>query len=48
MGVLRNEVILSMDNEEKNVGNDGEQPSTDETTASEMPIAGNTSETPQG
>lgn len=37
-----------MDNEEKIVGNDGEQPSTDETTASETPIAGNTSETPQG
>lgn len=37
-----------MDNEEKNVGNGGEQPSTDETTASETPIAGNASETPQG
>lgn len=48
MGLLRNEVILSMDNEEKIVGNDGEQPSTDETTASETPIAGTTSETPQG
>ena len=48
MGLLRNEVILSMDNEEKIVGNDGETPSTDETTASETPIAGNTSETPQG
>lgn len=48
MGLLRNEVILSMDNEEKNVGNGGEQPSTDETTASETPIAGNASETPQG
>lgn len=48
MGLLRNEVILSMDNEEKNVGNGGEQPSTDETTASETPIAGTTSETPQG
>lgn len=37
-----------MDNEEKIVGNGGETPSTDETTASETPIAGTTSETPQG
>lgn len=39
MGVLRNEVILSMDDEKEIVGNDGETPSTDETTASETPIA---------
>lgn len=37
-----------MDNEEKNVGNVDEQSTTDETTASETPIAGTTSETPQG